>query len=803
MVNYRYKDRFSRDSVYKDLVIVNHAAVVTGVDSEPPSITGANYIITNSDIDDESFKLYEKLCSQPNLAFGACEASKVTFTIYSKSIPTLTDEWIDIYLYFEGDSSTLFRIGTYLVNSDKLSADRTKRVITAFDSLREMLNLDITDWYHSFFSGTHGMATIKQMRDSLFDYYTQQEIVCSQENVTLPNDNFVIVKTLKEDIFGSTLLPAICELNGCFGHVDRSGVFRYIFLKDYTDSPDAVITDNLRKGTTTYEDYRVPSICKLVVYDSDGNVLGKEAVSGKQVYKIHGNPLLNAKKPPEVVNLTKNIYSKLQYKRYTPCKVPAMGNLCIEVGDYIAVEGKDAKFKSYVLSRTFSGIQTLTDTYESKGERKAPKKKGSGASSAGDYSSSEWAGSDIGGSGGSAGVVGTDLVELIRNFGFRLLDEPQDAVFAYDKNEQKVSISWRDPADLEGDEPAPVKWAGTVVVRKEDSPPIHIWDEGAEVLVDSTTRDEYAEEAFVDSNVPANKRFYYGVFPYDDDGIVKHYRWTKVFSINSDAGDIAASVINSASASGLSITVNYSLVSGQYAYRKLVFKAGSIPRNSNDGTAVNISSSGSYTIQNLLSNTTYYVAIFEQSASGSIAQSNIVDAKTGSVLGLLNYNGVAMDSRLAYSSAIKASQGYSQFNYYNNNEYLGYTSSNLYNVGIAFGTPFTRGNYKRICAEIEIPTGANWGSPNPPGGYLNHSEMIALGTKPNTDFTSFFENWLAWAKCTDFETMTNYSKTTPWSTMPRTVVKMDITRIASDRQFYLAFFKCDCTMKIYRIWFES
>lgn len=97
-----------------------------------------------------------------------------------------------------------------------------------------------------------------------------------------------------------------------------------------------------------------------------------------------------------------------------------------------------------------------------------------------------------------------------------------------------VKIKWTDPPDILTNEPCPATWAGTVVVRKEGSPPRHRWD--GTLIVDSTTRDEYSVDALVDDTVEEDKTYYYGIFPYhvaldDANNPIKHYRYTKVVKI--------------------------------------------------------------------------------------------------------------------------------------------------------------------------------------------------------------------------------------------------------------------------------
>lgn len=129
-----------------------------------------------------------------------------------------------------------------------------------------------------------------------------------------------------------------------------------------------------------------------------------------------------------------------------------------------------------------------------------------------------------------------DFVEIIRNIGFRLLDEPSDVTAEYDDINNEVSLTWTDPDDIDTNEPVPATWVGTVVVRKEGSAPLHRWD-GTEIE-DSTTRDEYSVNALVDNTVEVDKNYYYGIFPYhvavdNVSNPIKHYRYTKVVTVTT------------------------------------------------------------------------------------------------------------------------------------------------------------------------------------------------------------------------------------------------------------------------------
>lgn len=255
-----------------------------------------------------------------------------------------------------------------------------------------------------------------------------------------------------------------------------------------------------------------------------------------------------------------------------------------------------------------------------------------------------------GGSGsgsGSGGGSAFDFVETIRNIGFRLLDEPSNVNAYFDEIAEEVQIKWTDPADISTNEPAPAEWAGTVVVRKEGSAPLHRWD--GDLIVDSTTRDQYASSALIDNTLDISKNYYYGIFPYDTKG---DYRFTKTILVSSQP--IPAPQINSLSAGTTSITVNYSVASGYtYDYITLVYKKNSAPADKTDGTAVSISASNtSVTINGLDENSLYYFKIFAQvtGAAGEL-ESNAENATTGEYP-IITYNIINKLKLLDFSNAL-------------------------------------------------------------------------------------------------------------------------------------------------------
>lgn len=241
------------------------------------------------------------------------------------------------------------------------------------------------------------------------------------------------------------------------------------------------------------------------------------------------------------------LFDAIINRPYRPYQLTTSGDLCRMPGDYIKVSGIDRitgeeyEFYSYILCRKAQGIQKMMDTYTAKGDvgnrtysdyrsgtaydSFSPQSFGYGKTASGGsgYISSEQSGEVV------QGMTPDDLIEYLRNIGFRFPDEPTDVDIVFDRKEGQVQIKWTDPEDIETSEPAKSIWAGTVVVRKEKSAPKHRWD--GTLIVDTSTPNEYQTDALVDdNNIEGNTKYYYGIFPYDTKG---DYRYTKVVSIDT------------------------------------------------------------------------------------------------------------------------------------------------------------------------------------------------------------------------------------------------------------------------------
>lgn len=652
MVEYAYRDLFYKSQQTKDILIVDSEAEVTINPGGDPIVENATVEIHTADLKINTFTLDESLCSEDDLKWGLMESAEVRFTIKNtRRIPNLknTDysKMVNIYIYFNGDSSTLFQVGQYICDSDKYSADRRFRDIILYDALYYLRNWDITEWYNEVYADNdNDPISVYDLRFSLFDYiFTDFDYLIEQnEETELVNDDYLVPKNIESDtITFDFFMGALLDANGVFGHMGRTGLFEYVTLVKYDAPTVTTVTDDFRKPPTTYEDFAVWGIGYVRVYDQNNLLLAEQGSSSYRrpsIYNIVDNFVLSGIKSltdgdENIRQATLNIREQVTHRRYAPMNVEHVGDLCVEVGDNVKVTGDIGDYNTYVLERHLKGLGSMLDRYISRGNRKQPKYKINNNWHIGDSQNNSTEGY-----GGVSEVPSDDKTKFIKyckNIGIQFLYEPTvNLEYVRNSESHQVEIKWTDPPDLTTYRPHPVEWAGTIVVRSEKDIPDHPWDD-CEILVDSTTRDEYSVTAYVDDTIEENKKYYYGIFPYyimldDADHPKKCYRFTKVYSVNTQRLSLAPLIVShSVSGSDVTLTIEIPVLDdGSYSYVKAVAKKGSIPASKTDGTVIDLSATAtSVTFSGLDEQSHYYFVIFANDGGASDIASDPDDCTTG------------------------------------------------------------------------------------------------------------------------------------------------------------------------------
>ena len=362
MVEYKYSDLFWKDSIDKQVKIAYDGG-----------------IITNEDLYSEEFELGESLCSESELRFGCCEAGVLKFKVANIFQP-LKDKYLTVTETINGNTDAPFEFGRYKVYSDKPTADRRYREITAYDAMYDIINAEVSDWYNVLLPDKTSAVTMKQFRTSFISHFGLE-----QEEIDLVNDSMVVEKTIEpSELSGKDVITAICEINGCFGHIGRNGKFKYVFLPKYIQglwpANDLYPADNLypRNPNTErigsflyinceYEDYVTQNITKIQIRQKE-NDIGAIVGTGNNCYIVEDNFLVYGKSAEDLEDIAGNMFSIISDVSYRPFSAECKGNPCLEVVDAVRLATRYEIVESYVLKRTLKGIQALRDNYEAAGE---------------------------------------------------------------------------------------------------------------------------------------------------------------------------------------------------------------------------------------------------------------------------------------------------------------------------------------------------------------------------------------------------------------------------------------------------
>lgn len=351
-------------------------------------VIGTKHVIDNSMREQDTFTLTETLNDGTELKFGSCLPNQISFT--GREVPIATKGMkLRVTETLEGNENDPFIYGTYTVQSDTPTADRTKRQIVAYDAMYDIINADVKSWY----DGLSFPMTLKAFRDSFFEH-----LGIEQKETNLVNDSMTINKTLvttqsddssvtaEATISGKTIIEAICEINGAFGNIGRDGRFEYVILKAITSAlypaedlypredlfPSDANTESMNGHYITfdYEAFQSQAITQLEIR-ADNSTAGAIVGTAGNDYTISGNFLISDKTGAEMKQIANNLLPVIAQAAYTPIKSSeCVGNPCLELGDPIRFNTSREIVESYILQRTLTGVQSKRDSIVSTGAEK-------------------------------------------------------------------------------------------------------------------------------------------------------------------------------------------------------------------------------------------------------------------------------------------------------------------------------------------------------------------------------------------------------------------------------------------------
>lgn len=333
------------------------------------------YTIDNGQMQTESLKITESLCESDTLTYGECNAAQFEVTV-ADVLQDLTGKEFMVSVEV-GDYE--MSMGIYTVEQFTRQADRRMKKITAYDRMRKF-STDVSTWYQ----GLKFPMSLREFRCSLCEYVGIKQI-----DVNLPLDDMQVAKTIEpEQLNGLDVIQAICELNGCFGHMDKTGRLKYQFLNksglypseilmpsdelfpsDLSDSENTEQIAFYKQSETTYEDYVTQTINRVQIRQEEGDIgaLYPNDTGGSNTYVVEGNFLVYGKSADDLATIASSVYDQISGISYRPCKIVTAGLPWVEVGDGLVCYTSDDVIETYCFKRTISGIQGMMDTFEATG----------------------------------------------------------------------------------------------------------------------------------------------------------------------------------------------------------------------------------------------------------------------------------------------------------------------------------------------------------------------------------------------------------------------------------------------------
>ncbi len=327
--------------------------------------------VLQRNIEGESFQLTESILNGKNVEFVGCISSEMRITIYSM-YDTLKNEPIEVYVKTDDTSEIPLFKGYVYSAITKRSNGKRKTEIIAYDALYSVGQKDVASWYQ----GLTFPITIKNFRDSLFT-----ELGITQETVTLPNDNISIEKQYDPKILQClAVIKGLCQINGCFGIMNRYGNFEYRFIQP--DSYDMDISNEFTFAkSVASEDFYVKPFERVQIRDSekDAGIIVGTGNQFSNKYIIQANMFAYKLDDTTKRTVATNIFNVVKGIAVYPCQTDNNGLPFIEVGDRVKYtlgtrtrSGSDLVYNTFLTTnRVLKGVQALRDTYKADGDEEA------------------------------------------------------------------------------------------------------------------------------------------------------------------------------------------------------------------------------------------------------------------------------------------------------------------------------------------------------------------------------------------------------------------------------------------------
>jgi hypothetical protein len=227
--------------------------------------------------DKGEFELTESICSDDDLIYGKCNASKVKFTLANVDDDIKGKEFV---LTQKVNDTYSMPLGVFKVDTVTKQDDLIFKDVVAYDRMKK-IEVDVSEWYNSLTFP----ITLAVFRASFLTYVGLDE---DTSKLPLPNDSMIVEKTIEPtQLSGRTVIEACEEINGCFGHINRDGKFTHIILKPaYGLYPGTFYPGQEYPRSETDTSYLTPSLIDETITQSMTESVRFEEYTTKAIFRL-------------------------------------------------------------------------------------------------------------------------------------------------------------------------------------------------------------------------------------------------------------------------------------------------------------------------------------------------------------------------------------------------------------------------------------------------------------------------------------------------------------------------------------
>lgn len=343
--------------------------------------------LTNDNIEDGTFELFESVTDTTSLTFSNCMCSYVTFsTNYTES---LYQKQLNVKAIVDGDTNNPIPIGVFYVVEDNISFDKETQSITAYDALYFVMNAD-PEVIKYIYDSMPFPVTIKDFRDIFFGVFSIE-----QGNEFLINDDIYLPKQLGDEdyVSGDEIVKAIAEINGVFPHMGKDGLLHWITLDTgniydvpmypssttfpssetyigpgYSGEYTEITKDQYEEGEFVWSNFMTIPPDGVEIRNETNTAVYITSDETINPYTVTGNFLCYGLSQGQYQIIADRLLDQIKYIAYVPFEMSKMRDPCIEPGDRVLIHGEaDVKIMSYIFNKTTNEIQVAFEKIRTNG----------------------------------------------------------------------------------------------------------------------------------------------------------------------------------------------------------------------------------------------------------------------------------------------------------------------------------------------------------------------------------------------------------------------------------------------------